>query len=587
MSYFNNAFYCDYGNGSSTGWWAMTPWATGATIAAGTLRRQTAPSATSERAFVAIIGGTTHATTEPTWGISQGAITTDNTVTWQECTGCSAVNGDATNTPNWTAVKNQAVSLGQIIKRNNGVSYQICTVAGTTGNGSEPAFSDTAGTATTDNTVTWRSLGAVGNFSAWGAPDPRLENAFTHSNAGGKIFVASSHQQTQASTNTIGKIGTFNAPMNVVCVNKAGSIPPVAADETTGATVAATGGSYLIFDGGAAFKGIAFTGGSGAGSNGIQLGANNDCFLKFKDCSLTLGQSGTNASFNMPNGSVNGVAIELDNTTLGFGAVGQTVSAYGANFKWKNTASAIQGSVPTKLFTLQSLRSATIECDGVDLSAMGSGKTIFDNTDSIYSRGTFRRCKLGASVTKAARPASPGSSEASFWQCDTAGTNYKNSVVKYQGDCDDEETIVRTGGASDGTQAMSRKLTTTANSLWHSPLVDDPIFIWNDTSGSAVTATVYGIWGGGAVPNNDDIWIEAEYLGSASSPQASFVNDTIASPLATNAGHTTDSSTWGGSTTKFKMAVTFTPQQKGLVAIRVKAAKPSTTFYIDPKVVLS
>jgi hypothetical protein len=35
------------------------------------------------------------------------------------------------------------------------------------------------------------------------------------------------------------------------------------------------------------------------------------------------------------------------------------------------------------------------------------------------------------------------------------------------------------------------------------------------------------------------------------------------------------------------MSVTFTPQQKGAVTIYVKAAKASSTFYIDPKPVLS
>ena len=44
---------------------------------------------------------------------------------------------------------------------------------------SEPSFSDTAGTTTADNTVTWTSLGVVGNFTAFGAPHARLNAAFT------------------------------------------------------------------------------------------------------------------------------------------------------------------------------------------------------------------------------------------------------------------------------------------------------------------------------------------------------------------------------------------------------------------------
>ena len=99
MSYYDSTWYCNFGNGTSTGYYAVTAWATGATIAAGALRRQlTAPAVGNERVFVAIVAGTTHATTEPTWALTRGAKTTDNTVTWQEVTGASAVNGDLSNT---------------------------------------------------------------------------------------------------------------------------------------------------------------------------------------------------------------------------------------------------------------------------------------------------------------------------------------------------------------------------------------------------------------------------------------------------------------------------------------------------------
>ena len=82
------------------------------------------------------------------------------------------------------------------------------------------------------------------------------------------------------------------------------------------------------------------------------------------------------------------------------------------------------------------------------------------------------------------------------------------------------------------------------------------------------------------------MWLDVEYLGDASSPQASFGNDS-ADILATAANQTSSSETWGGSTAAFKLAVTFTALQKGWIYARVKVAKASSTFYIDPLVTLT
>ena len=61
-------------------------------------------------------------------------------------------------------------------------------------------------------------------------------------------------------------------------------------------------------------------------------------------------------------------------------------------------------------------------------------------------------------------------------------------------------------------QAQTRKIVTTANAQWLRPFQAEPYAIWNATTGATVTVTVYGTINAGAVPNNDDIWIEVEYL---------------------------------------------------------------------------
>ena len=166
--------------------------------------------------------------------------------------------------------------------------------------------------------------------------------------------------------------------------------------------------------------------------------------------------------------------------------------------------------------------------------------------------------------------------------------------------------------------------------------------------------TLHGIVNAAAVPNNDDIWCDVEYLGSASSPLASFATCTKANNLATGTALTADStSAWdsqgparqnshayvvgnsitvasnagrrfwcttagtsagsepsggsgyssavdGGSVTdgtavfragcRFTMAVTLSapqPQLAGYLRAIVRAAKATTTWYVDPLAVLT
>jgi hypothetical protein len=199
-------------------------------------------------------------------------------------------------------------------------------------------------------------------------------------------------------------------------------------------------------------------------------------------------------------------------------------------------------------------------------------------------------CTLGGSVTVASGLAGPGTNVYVI-NSDSGATNYRQEQYGYYGTLTNETTIVRTGGASDGTTPLAWKLVTSANSKWLTPFAPLPLSIWNTVTASNVTVTVYGVWGGGAVPNNDDIWIEVSYQGSSSTPVATInTANTKADYLATNAAQSSDGSTWGGSTTAFKMAVTLSSPQPALagpIYVTVKAAKASTTFYVDPKIVLS
>lgn len=428
----------------------------------------------------------------------------------------------------------------------------------------------------------------AGTGADWANAYTTLSAAMNSKAAGDTFYVSEDHNESAAAQLVLSFPGVLGNPVKVICVNHLGSVPPASADLRTTGVISNTGANNIVMSGAAKLQGLTLNNGTGVGSTSFVLGSAANSHLIFENCALKLVASGAGSTFLLGNGGFVGSVVELINTPLSFAATGQKVTNAGVSFKWRDTLSALLGTIPTTLFDWNgAARSGIFELNGIDLSAAGAGKTLFGNSATNCGVARVVDCKINASVTKASTPSSPGGQEIDFVRCDSSGVNYSTSLVRYAGTLDHETAIVRTGGASDGTTPISWKVVTSANANLLEPFVCPPIAIWNDVSGSLVTATVEGVWGGGAVPNDDEIWIEVEYLGSSGSPQGSFVNDSKADILAAGTGQTGSSETWGGSTTKFKLGVTFTPQQKGWILARVKAAKASSTFYIDPKVTLT
>jgi hypothetical protein len=431
----------------------------------------------------------------------------------------------------------------------------------------------------------YSGAGGSNNGSSWANAFTTLTTAFATEAVGDTLYVAHDHAESTAGAVTLTSNGTGVNLTKVVCVDRGGSVPPVSADRRTTAQVSTTGSNGITINGRTHFDGIIFNCATGAVGANLTLCNTSGDEQRFDNCSLRLG--GTSAGAIRPGtSSGGGHSAILNNTTMQFSAVNQTVTGP-ARLIWYNTPSALLGTIPTILFTPQSNVGGLTRCIGVDFSAAGSGKTIAGSGSSQCYRYEFYDCKLDASVTKSVAPSSPSSTEVDFIRSTSSGINYTIYCHRYSGALSEETTIVRTGGASDGTTSIAWKIITTTTCTFSTPFECPLIAVWNDTTGSSVTATVEGIWGGGAVPNDDDIWLEVQYLGDASSSLASFVNDGKANLLVTAAGQTSSSETWGGSTTKFKLAVSFTPQMKGWVYGRIRVGKASTTMYVDPKLTLS
>lgn len=459
-----------------------------------------------------------------------------------------------------------------------------CTTAGTSG-GAEPTWTITKGGTTNDGSVVWTEV--TGNSTyAWNAPFATMRTPSTGNwvAAGDTVYVASNHNPTIAAVQTNVWPGTFAAPNIVLCVNAAGSVPPVSADITTGATETVSSASAFQVRGKAYIYGITYVL-SGAGD--FSIGNSTISALTFDNCKFRI----TNNSARSLNLGTTTAAfpttIVWNNTTLEFGNASSGIYLIGGSFQWQNTASAIvSGTLPTALFPGSATEGVGwVTLDGVDLSALGSGKTIVGASSGrrFYS---LINCRLGSSVTVASTPTQYGN-RVEVINCDSGATGYRNEIYDYSGTLTAETTIIRTAGASDGVQAVSWKIVTTANCSRVFPFRAWPIPMWNTATGGSKTATVEMV-NDGTTLKDSEAALDVAYLGSSSYPLASRVTTAAADML--NAGSNIATSTEAWTTTglsspvKQKMAAAFTPNMAGLVRGCVVISKASQTLYVDPKI---
>lgn len=423
--------------------------------------------------------------------------------------------------------------------------------------------------------------------STWALAKATLLAAVTAAGDGGTVYVDNAHAETQASNMALASPGTAATPVRILCVDRTGNPEPPTTLATTG-TVSTTGNTAISFTGFATVYGLTFTAGSGNSGNArLDFISGAPWFWRFASCKLkigsTTGGSGTKFNCGVSSTASDDQRLELINTVVEFGHASQNF-VIRCPFLWHG--GSLAGTAPTSLFINPPTgNSAWAVVRGVDLSL--TANTILDNSGGNYGAYYLYGCKLNASATVVAgAPAGQGGTTITLTNCDSGDTITRYFDRQYAGTVASETTIVRTGGASDGTTGFSRKMVSGANARFEVPVATEWVTFWNETTGS-VTVTFETVTDNVTL-TDADAWAEVEYMGTSGFPLVLYANDRAASPLATPANQTSSSETWTttGLTTpvKQKLSVTFTTAERGWVRARVCLAKASTTVYVCPKI---
>ncbi len=492
--------------------------------------------------------------------------------------------------PVWaTGAKGAGAFCRQVTPATDAVARVFRTAAGGASGAGEPVWNTTKGSTTADNTVTWTEV--TGNSTyAWSAPHSRLANA-TNSGwmaSGDTVYVASNHAYsgTTAFTVTLGGAGSTTQESFIICVNAAGSVPPVAADITTGATETTTGNVTTTVNGCGPITGVKWIAGSGqSGTASINLDTLALQGTSFQNCGFTLASTGGGSRITFSTGNTAApTGMEFIGCTFKFAAAAQAFAANSARVKFVGGSIDAAGTAPTNLFKSVGLSLNIFTMTGVDLSALGSNTIIGATANSdIY---TFTNCKFGASYVLY----TPATAYEGPWVYSTVGSasgiNYDSRAISNYGTLTTETSVTRTGGASDGVTPFSWKIVTPATvPTYTHPFAAITRAVWNDVVGTPVTMTIE-IENDGTTLKDSDIWVDIDYLGASSSPLSSRATSKAATILTAGNNLTTSTVTWGGTggqgaPTKQKITKAFTPQMKGYVYYTINVAKASQTLYVD------
>lgn len=410
--------------------------------------------------------------------------------------------------------------------------------------------------------------------------------------AGETIYVAHNHNQTPAGSLTAAFPGTATSPNLVLCVNTGTGVL------ANTAVVAPTGAGTLTVTGFIYCYGIKWTAAStgGAVSGDIVLGS--DDVQKFSNCEFKLGGTNGGRFISIGNNADGPLGRAFfDVCGFGFSEDTQVIRAI-AGIIEMNGCYAISGTTTPDqgVFTATlSTTGSNVVVNGFDFTNWSSGLPLLATASGmLFGNYTFNNCKMPAGWPTGngglCRNDLSGTAggRAEMYNCDNADTTTKLEVEDQTGSIFSDTSIYQS--ANDGTASFSWRMVSSARALYPLRVLYTPsIFskrITDAQAGIAQTITVEIARDGSATPyQNDEVWLEVQYLGNNGFPLGSFVSDAPATVETAPANQESSAVSWtglGGTNNKMKLSVTFTPQTAGVAICRVCVGVASSTVYVNP-----
>lgn len=339
-------------------------------------------------------------------------------------------------------------------------------------------------------------------------------------------------------------------------------------------------------------KGISFTNG-GASAGSIVLCSSGINAQTYENCDFILsGNNGTPFIGVGNDSTATAPIIFMNNCRFKFANTGQNFTVVGkCSIKGGSIISG--GSTPSTLFGTTNLARSDmlLDVEGFDFSNLASTFNLMSGTSNTQNTNLrFSNCKMPASWSGLlVGPLVDTAITVEAWNLDDGDTNYKFQREVYEGSIKQDTGTYMTGGSTDGTTGFSIKMASSANAEFPAlPLYTFEMAVRNETVGAAKTATVEITHSEAADLTDAEIWLEVSYLGTSGFPLSTIITDRIATILGTPAAQTSSTQAWtGAGTRKQKLAVTFTPQEKGDLIWRVALAKASATVYVNANLVIT